>query len=181
MENGKTCNRGFRKWELEPNDSNAPEKTLRPFRACMGRQKGWEIDTTKMIDQKYSAIRRFMTSGWLMAAVVLFLHSAVTAAPDDEEVVLGFSHPAVGQYYVNAVYSDNTVYLPVMELFNLLYVHYEKGGSGQSLQGTWLTPDNPWQINLNTLQAMLGKERYTLTVGDFRFGELDLYISPELF
>jgi hypothetical protein len=134
-----------------------------------------------MTRQRYSAYRQFFISGWLVAAVFLFFHPTVSAASDDEEVVLGFSHPAVGQYYINAVYSDNTVYLPVMELFNLLYVHYEKGSSGQALQGTWLTPDNTWQINLNTLQASVGKESYTLTAGDFRFGELDLYISPELF
>ena len=124
---------------------------------------------------------RVLTRTLLLAAALLLFRAAAHAANDDEEVVLSFNHPAVGQYYINAVYSGKTVYLPAMELFNLLYVHYEKGSSGQSLQGTWLRPDNAWQINLNSLQASMGKERITLTASDFRLGELDLYLSPDLF
>ncbi len=117
----------------------------------------------------------------LVSLFAFFLQPSAFSAGTDEEVVLSFSHPAVGQYYINTVYSNRSVYLPVMELFNLLYVHYEKGSLGFSLQGTWLNNDNNWQINTTTLQASIGKERFALTTEDFRIGELDLYLSPSLF
>jgi hypothetical protein len=118
----------------------------------------------------------------LLATIVTMLFSTPCfSATPDEEIVLTFSHPAVGQYYITAVYSGNSVYLPAMELFNLIYIHYQKGSSGHSLQGTWLTNDNPWQIDATTLKASFGKENFTLTAGDFRIGELDLYLSPALF
>ncbi len=115
-----------------------------------------------------------------MAALICFPLVAFPAT-GDEEVMLSFSHPAIGQYYIHAIYSNNTVFLPSMELFNLLYVHYENGSSGKSLQGTWLREDNPWQINVSTLQATAGKTKFSLTAEDFRLGELDLYLSPSLF
>jgi hypothetical protein len=119
----------------------------------------------------------------LMLAATPLLLTKTSASPvsSDEEVVLSFSHPAVGQYYINALFSDNTVYLPAMEIFNLLYMHYEKGTTGQSLQGTWLNPDNRWIINADTYKASSGKESFPLKSEDFRLGDLDLYLSPALF
>jgi cell division protein FtsN len=112
--------------------------------------------------------------------IMLFSISSFSATPD-EEIVLTFSHPAVGQFYISAVYSNNSVYLPAMELFNLLYINYEKGSGGKSLQGTWLTNDNKWEINTNTFRASSGNNNFALTADDFRVGELDLYLSPALF
>jgi hypothetical protein len=92
----------------------------------------------------------------LFAAFTMLFSSSSFPASPDEEIVLAFSHPAVGQFYITAVYSNNSVFLPAMELFNLLYINYEKGSGGKSLQGTWLTSDNPWQINTTTFRASSG-------------------------
>jgi hypothetical protein len=125
--------------------------------------------------------RRISVCMFFATALKLFFQFATLSAQGDEEVVLSFNHPAIGQYYISAVYSDNSFYLPSMELFNLLYVHYEKGSTGQSLQGTWTGADITWEINANTLKASIGKEHFDLTTGDFRIGELELYLSPALF
>jgi len=124
---------------------------------------------------------RVLINSLFLTFLCLFLQFPAFSSPPDEEVVLSFSHPAIGQYYINTVYSNQTVYLPAMELFNLLYVPIGKGSSGHLLQGTWLNRDNPWLININTLQATIGKERFALTTDDFRLGDLDLYLSPALF
>jgi cell division protein FtsN len=117
----------------------------------------------------------------LTATVSMLFSSPSYTLPPDEEIVLTFSHPAVGQYYITAIYSNNTVFLPAMEMFNLLYVHYEKGNSGHSLKGTWLSNDNHWEINTSSLSASSGKETFSITADDFRVGEMDLYLSPSLF
>ncbi len=124
---------------------------------------------------------RKLTNSLILTAIILLLQLPVYASSPDEDVVLSFSHPAIGQYFINTVYSNNTVYLPATELFNLLYVHYEKGKSGNSLTGTWLNNDNQWQIDVNTHQATIGKEHYTLTTDDYRLGDLDLFLSPAMF
>ncbi len=129
----------------------------------------------------FLSIHRNLVHVLFTAAALLFFQSATFSATTDEEIVLSFNHPAVGQYYISAIYSEDKVFLPSMELFNLLYVHYEKGSTGQSLKGTWLSEDNTWEVNANTLQASIGKEKFTLTTADFRLGELDLYLSPALF
>lgn len=121
-----------------------------------------------------------LKSIFIMLGIAIFFQPSLIAGPADEEVILTFNHPAVGQYYITAIYSNNSMYLPAVELFNLLYIHYEKGESIHSLKGNWPN-DNKWEIDPTMFTAISGKETVQLTTADFRVGEMDLYLSPEMF
>jgi hypothetical protein len=59
-----------------------------------------------------------------------------------EEIALSFSYPSAGQHYVNALYDSGKFYLPLDELFSILYIHCIKGKEQSSFQGTWQNENN---------------------------------------
>jgi len=99
----------------------------------------------------------------------------------DEEIVLFFHFPAAGQNYISAVYSDGNIFLPVTEIFSLLYVHCEQGGGPGLLRGTWLNHDNQWYIDINSLKGSLCGREISFSKDDFRKGNIEIYLSPALF
>lgn len=116
-----------------------------------------------------------------VALLMLFLVQAVMA--QQEEVLLSFRHPAIGNVYVNSLYDETTdrVYLPVMEIFSLLEINYQPETSQFTIQGNFIMPDTPYRINLSAMEVQLGKASYVLSPGDFRLGETDYYLSPAIF
>jgi len=104
-------------------------------------------------------------------------------APQGEEVLLIFHHPAIGNVYVNCIYSSSNdqTYLPITELFTLLQINYQPDIKNFTVKGNYLKPDNPYDINLTTMNIQLGKEVFPLTPDDFRIGEMDFYLSPAIF
>ncbi len=103
--------------------------------------------------------------------------------PRGEEILLTFRHPAIGNVYVNCIYSssNNQTYLPVTELFNLLQINYQPDIKNFTVKGNYLSPDNPYDINLTMMNIRLGKVVFPLTPDDFRIGEMDFYLSPAIF
>lgn len=99
----------------------------------------------------------------------------------DTDILLNFRYPAVGRYYISAVISGDAVYLPVTELFSLLYVHYEKGCTPHSLKGIYLYPENEWYIRPYERKARNGNKHIELTTKDFRVSNMELYLLPEVF
>ncbi len=116
--------------------------------------------------------------------VVLLLPLMATNAIsqiEDEEFLLKFDHPAMGSYYISAIYSQNKVYLPLSEIFSLLHIHQERGETSHSIRGTFKQPDNHWYINPVNMTARIGKENINLTVKDLRMGEMDIFLSPAVY
>ncbi len=99
----------------------------------------------------------------------------------DIDILLNFRHPAVGRYYISAVLSNESIYLPVTELFALLYVHFEKGITPYSLKGTYMYEPNEWYINPYERKAGIADKRIRLSENDFRIGNAELYVLPEVF
>lgn len=116
----------------------------------------------------------------LVAFVVLFLPATVKA--QQEDVMLTFRHPAIGAVYVNSLYDykTNAVFLPVMELFNLLEINYKPDAKNFTISGNFIAPDNPYIINFQTHQVQLGKTVRLLTADDFRIAQADYYLSPRI-
>jgi len=77
--------------------------------------------------------------------------------------------------------SNDKTYLPVTELFNLLQINYQPDIKKFTVSGNYLSKDNPYEINLITMNIRLGKENFPLTPDDFRIGETDFYLSPAIF
>lgn len=130
--------------------------------------------------QSYFYVNR-ITVVILVAFFLLFFSPKTNA--QQEEVLLTFRHPAVGNVYVGSLYDYKTdaVFLPVIELFSLLEINYQPDSKNFSVRGNFITPDQPYIINLSAMQVQLGKTVYPLKPGDFRLGETDFYLSPKVF
>ena len=117
----------------------------------------------------------------LVAFLVFFSVQSVKA--QQEEVLLSFRHPAIGNVYVNSLYDTNTnqVFLPVIELFSLLEINYQPETTQFTIRGNFITPDTPYSINLSAMEVQLGKTAYPISPSDFRLGETDYYLSPAVF
>jgi hypothetical protein len=98
-----------------------------------------------------------------------------------DEVMLSFRYQGVGNVYVTGLYDEHTMYLPVMELFNLLQIHYENSPGDFSLSGNFLNPDNPFRIHFSQYQVKLDRQVYSYAIDEFRIGEFDFFLSPKVF
>ena len=117
----------------------------------------------------------------LVVFILMFLSETMNA--QQEEVLLSFRHPAIGNVYISSLYNykTNAVLLPVIELFSLLEINYQPDIKKFTVQGNYLTPGNPYTINLSAMQIQLGKTIYPLKPNDFSIGETDFYLSPKIF
>jgi len=130
--------------------------------------------------QSYSNLNHI--HGVILVAFILLLFSEKMNA-QQEEVLLAFRHPAIGNVYVNSLYNykNDAVFLPVMEIFSLLEINYQPDMKNFSVQGNFLTPDNPYIINFSGLHIQLGKKNYSLKSDDFRLSQTEFYLSPKIF
>ncbi len=108
---------------------------------------------------------------------------AFTQSAHHEEVLLAFQHPAIGHVYVGSLYDSRAdkTYLPVTELFSLLEINYQSDIKNFTIRGNFISPGNPYSINLAAMQVTLGKTMHPLTPEDFRIGAMDFYLSPQVF
>jgi hypothetical protein len=133
------------------------------------------------------AIQSLTSLGRFPRVVILFIVIQLVAVhhakAQQEEVLLSFHHASVGDVYVNSIYNSetNTVYIPVLELFNLLEINYQPDILNFTVRGNYLTTDNPYLINLSAMSIQCGKSTYPITADDFRLGSLDFFLSPKIF
>ncbi len=108
-------------------------------------------------------------------------HPVQAQSATAEEVLLTFRYPGVGNVYVTALYDRGDMFLPVTELFGLLYIHHEASPGDFSLGGTYLDGQTPYRISFAQYQVSLGGRRFDYTAEAFRIGELDFFLSPLVF
>jgi len=104
------------------------------------------------------------------------------AKAQQEEILLSLNHPALGTVYVNSLYNakDETVLLPVLEVFGLLEINYQPDKSNFTIQGNYITANNPYVINFSTGTIKLGKKSYSLTPDEYKISETDFYLTPKV-
>ncbi|MDP1623561.1 MAG: hypothetical protein Q8M08_14615 [Bacteroidales bacterium] len=120
----------------------------------------------------------------VVLSMLLIMPFWVTAqSPQEEEVLLAFRHPAVGNLYVGSIYDygNEQVFLPVTELFSLLEINYQPDIKNFTVTGNFITPGNPYTINLSAMQVTLGANTFPITPDDFRIGAMDFYLSPRVY
>ena len=120
-----------------------------------------------------AAISLILASDLLISGAFLYCQ--------DEETVLLFYCRATGHHYISAIYSGGSFYLPVSELFSLLYLYHETDRSGNSVEGKWYKPEMTWKLDLGSNEAQIGKNRILFSAEDVRLGLNDIYLNPELF
>lgn len=118
---------------------------------------------------------------FLLFSFLLFYATARTQ--QKEEVLLAFNHPAIGYVYVNSYYDYNTnqVFLPLIELFSLLEINFTPDTKNFTLKGNFITPNNPYLINLQSGQINVGNQINIISPDEFRIGETDFYLTPSIF
>jgi hypothetical protein len=126
-------------------------------------------------------ITNFLFSRPLFILLLLVEPTIVSAV--EEEVLLTFQLPAIGQIHINTVYDYETEksYLPVAELFNLLEINCKADAGKFELEGQFPHPENYFCINFREMQVTLGANNYHLIPGEVRVGDADFYLTPNLF
>ncbi len=115
--------------------------------------------------------------------ILLLLIHPTSVSAIEEEVLLTFQLAAIGQTHINTVYDYETdkSYLPVAELFNLLEINCKADAGKSEVEGQFPNPGNYFCINFREMQVTQGAESYHLIPGEFRVGDADFYLTPELF
>lgn len=116
---------------------------------------------------------------WMTGLLLLI---PVISHAQEEEVLLSFRHPDAGHVYISTLFDHRTQqsFLPVLELFSRLEVHYEPDIRHFTIRGNYLSPDQPYMINLSSMQVMLGNKIIPITRDDYRIGQMDYYIHPRV-
>lgn len=109
--------------------------------------------------------------------------SASAQINNQEELLLSFRHPGIGNVYAGVIYDYTTkqYYLPVLELFRYFEIHTQAHLSDFTIEGNFLSPEHGYKIDLKQQLITLSKQTYTLEQSDFRIGSLDYYLSPQVF
>jgi len=127
---------------------------------------------------------RFKVKLMILTAMTLSLPLPLTAQTSgQEELMLEFRHPAIGQVYIGILYDyrREQVLLPVTELFSLLEINYQSDIRNFTLYGNFISSDNPYTINLAAMQVTVGRRNFPISADDFRIGEMDFFLSPKVF
>ncbi len=113
---------------------------------------------------------------------LLFLGPTAVSAIE-EEVLMTFQLPVIGEAHVNTVYDYETdkSFFPVAELFCLLEINCKADAGKFEVEGQFLNPGNYFCINFREMQVTMGDNNYQLIPGEFRVGETDFYLTPDLF
>lgn len=122
----------------------------------------------------------------LVKVVVVFfvtLPSARAQGQDQEELLLSFRHPGIGNVYAGVIYDYSTqqYYLPILELFRYFEIHTHIQTADFIIEGNFLSPEHGYTIDLRQQLITLSKQTHTLEQSDFRIGSLDYYLSPQVF
>lgn len=122
-------------------------------------------------------------SSVFLAILLWLLLPGFSLGQESEEVLLTLTYPGFGTVYVNSLYdeSSNESFLPVMELFSLFEIYWEKSTEGFTINGNLLNPSTPYSINLQTNNITIGQKNFPLLPDDFRIGVADYFLSPGVF
>ncbi len=129
----------------------------------------------------YPPFRRLWLTTGLLLIPWMLTSSPVKVQDSDGQTVLEFTHPGVGNHYINALFNNDSVLLPAAELFSLLRIPHEKGDTPFSLQGTYVATGKKWRISPAEKIAEAGKQPIPLTPENFRKGTIDLFLSPTIY
>ncbi len=98
-----------------------------------------------------------------------------------EEIVVEFEVKQLLKQDLFVQYSDDGIYLPLIEIFHLLDIYIEPDFRDLRFTGYYLDKSDKYSIDLRTLSASVEGRRHDLTATDFVVGTSELYLKLELF
>jgi cell division protein FtsN len=130
------------------------------------------IDKTSVPGKALSSRHRI----WLLALVLFFAAGNLYAQNNsggEEEIPVILNVQGVGGFEINAVYKNDKVYLPVVEIFNCLRINMNPSGNADSITGFFLFENNRYSVNLPARQISVFGKVYPLSEAQFFGSEAD--------
>jgi len=121
---------------------------------------------------------------WIVCSIILLSiipYRAYSQQEPDGEALLTFSHPSIGQYYINAVFFGDVAYLPLAEILSLTEIPYEQSENKFSFQGFYPSPKETWNLDPVSGTLLVQGNSEVLPAADFYLGELDLFLRADYF
>ncbi len=117
---------------------------------------------------------------WFAALFFIALQARGQNNPDGE-VLLTFTHSAVGHVYVTAAIFGEVPYLPIGEILSLLEIPSESFSDSRGLKGAYPGEKDLWLINPLQFRKTVRGVSSELLKDDFYLGELDLFLHPKIY
>lgn len=112
---------------------------------------------------------------------VILLSSQSAWAEEPEEIFLGFRYQGGVNTTIIGYTKDDRIYLPVQELFRILYVNVNLDVQTNAVSGFYIQPNRRYVLDFQRYQARVGNRTYPMPADEFIVGELDTYLSTEAF
>lgn len=102
--------------------------------------------------------------------------------PDDlEEVEVLFNVPNIGTTTIPALLNEETIYLPITDVFQYLRIKMDVAPDGMTLQGFFIREDLPYSINIVERKIYKGDQEYPVSKTDLITTEDRAYLRSNLF
>lgn len=112
---------------------------------------------------------------------VILLSSQSAWAEEPEEIFLGFRYQGGVNTTIIGYTKDDRIYLPVQELFRILYVNVNLDTRSNTVSGFYIRTNRRYVLDFQRYQARIGNRTVPLPIDEFIVGELDTYLSTEAF
>lgn len=98
------------------------------------------------------------------------------------EMLYIFSYPVVGRTYLMGMYDfqSQDLYLPVIELFNLLEINMEISRDKNTITGTYLFGGEPYSIDVREHTIELGTKKWNSSADKIYRQVSDIYVHADL-
>ncbi len=133
------------------------------------------LDKSDSKQNKYNS-RIILFSLLLLLAPLGFIRSQTT-----EEIVIRFEVPRLVQRDILAIYRNNEVYFPLIEIFSILDINVKADFDKRIFGGQYSGEGNKFEINLQKSKARCGKKALELNSADLYESATELYLKAGLF
>jgi len=126
---------------------------------------------------------RFIIFVALVAALIMItgVNYGFCRSPQVEEIIVRFEIPKLAARDIIALYDGKDIYLPLVEIFQLLDVNIKVEFDKGKFSGKYLTEDNKFEININDLTAKCFGEDIRLDSTEFISDFSDLFLRIGLY
>ncbi len=116
-----------------------------------------------------------------LAGVASFRAPAQAQAPQTEEIAISFEIPKVTSKDIIVLYDGKELYLPFMEVMNLIGAAASVNAEGTVISGNFLSKDRPYEITPGLFKATVTGKDFTMLASEFVYQHRELYLKMPLF
>lgn len=98
-----------------------------------------------------------------------------------EEITVGMHVPVLGTQVINAILDSNTLYLPIVEIFNILDINVNASLDRCAITGFVVQEQRTYAIDANKRTLIYQGRTYTLGEEDFMLTTQDLFLRRDLY